>query len=118
MARPKLDIDGEQVYKLAQLGCSIKEIGAFFECDPDTISKNYSVEIAKGQANLQMRVRRAQLRIMEEHNSAVMAIWLGKQILRQRDRDKEELVIEHIQNNSPEYLEELKAKVRESLKDE
>ncbi len=118
MARPKLDIDPEQVYKLAQIGCSNKEIAAFFECDEDTVHRRFADEIKKGHANLQMRVRRAQLRIMEEHNSAVMAIWLGKQLLKQRDRDKEEIVVEHIQNNDPVYLEDLKAKVRAALKDE
>lgn len=85
MARPRLNIDPIEVQKLAALGCDTNEIADWFGCSRDTIEKRFSADLAKGRQNLKMRVRRAQLKIMEAGN-AVMAIWLGKQMLKQSDK--------------------------------
>jgi hypothetical protein len=42
--------------------------------------------IQKGRATGMLSLRRKQIQIMNETNSTPMAIWLGKQILGQRDR--------------------------------
>ena len=57
MARPKkYKIDTEQVKKLAQFGCTNKEIGEFFGCSADLIEKSYSEFLIKGRANGKIRL--------------------------------------------------------------
>ena len=51
MARPKkYDIDTTQVQKLAQLGCTNKEMADFFGCSADLLEKSYSEFLLKGRA--------------------------------------------------------------------
>lgn len=108
MARPKLQIDPAQVYKLAQIGCKNDEIANWFGCSTDTIEKRFSAELAKGKSELKMSLRRWQLKAAEKGN-ATLLIWLGKQLLGQRDNDllnSEEIknieikVTKHDPNNS------------------
>lgn len=83
--RPLIPIDGEQVFKLAIMGATNPEIGDMFNCCDDTIERRFAGELKRGRAQLKGRVRRSQLRIMEDGN-APMAIWLGKQVLSQQDK--------------------------------
>lgn len=85
MARPKLNIDPEQVIKLAQIGCKNKEIAEFFGCSEETICGRFSNEIRKGKANLKISLRRTQLQVALSGNVA-MLIWLGKQLLEQNEK--------------------------------
>jgi hypothetical protein len=84
MARPFKEIDADQVYKLASLGCKVTEIADFFGCDRDTIHNRFQDELTKGKADLKMSVRRWQLETAKKGN-ATMQIWLGKQILDQKE---------------------------------
>jgi hypothetical protein len=93
MARPLLQIDSKEVEKLASIGCSNSEIAAFFECSKDTIEGRFSAELHKGRENGKTRLRRWQLQSAEKGNVA-MLIWLGKQMLGQKDKQE----IDH--NNS------------------
>lgn len=86
MARPKKNIDAEEVYKLAKLGCKNEEIAAWFNCTADTIERRFAPELAKGKSEMKMSLRRWQLRAAENGNASLL-IWLGKQILGQRDND-------------------------------
>jgi len=85
MARPKLEIDPIQVERLAQLHCTNVEIAAFFGCDEGTIRKRFSEELAKGRGTGKISLRRSQWKAAENGN-VTMLIWLGKQILGQKDR--------------------------------
>jgi hypothetical protein len=85
VARPRKKIDTEQLEKLAMIGCTTEEIAGFFEVSRDTIERRYAAIIAKGRQNGKIRLRRLQLQIAEKGN-AVMAIWLGKQMLGQTDK--------------------------------
>ena len=85
MARPKkYNIDGEQVRKLANYGCTNVEIANFYGCSADLIEKSYSDFLTKGRAEMKLRLRKLQWKSAEKGN-AVMLIWLGKQILGQSD---------------------------------
>ena len=85
MARPKkYNIDRDQVTKLAQFGCTNKEIGEFFGCSADLIEKSYSEFLTKGRAEQKLRLRQLQWKSAEKGN-IVMQIWLGKQILGQSE---------------------------------
>ncbi len=84
MARPKLDISGEEVQKLASFGCTNTEIADFYNCNEATIRKGYSEYLTKGRSVKKLRLRQIQWQIAEKGNAA-MAIWLGKNELGQSD---------------------------------
>ena len=92
MGRPKKEISKEQFEKLCGLQCTKDEIAGFFNCSPDTIenfckstykdtfSATYKIYSASGRISL----RRYQFKLAEK--SAAMAIFLGKNMLGQKDR--------------------------------
>ena len=89
MARPKkYKIDTDQVIKLAQFGCTNKEIGEFFGCSADLIEKSYSEFLIKGRVKGKIRLRQLQWRAADKGNVA-MLIFLGKNLLGQQDRLEE-----------------------------
>jgi len=83
--RPRLDIDPEKVALLARIGCTMEEIGAELGCSVDTLERNFAEAIKAGRPKMQVSVRRQQMRLLMAGN-ATMGIWLGKQVLGQRDR--------------------------------
>ena len=85
MARPKAKVDPVQLEKLAMMGCTNEEIAGFFEVSKDTITRRFASILNKGRQNGKIRLRRIQMQIAERGN-AVMAIWLGKQMLGQTDK--------------------------------
>lgn len=86
MGRPKLDIDGKEVEKLASYGCTQNEIAAWFGCSQKTIERRFVDVIKKGMGRLKTSLRRAQVIKALDQNNTTMQIWLGKQILGQRER--------------------------------
>ena len=79
------------VRKLASIQCTDEEIAAGIGCSQDTLARGRKREpeldaaILEGRANGRMSLRRAQYRKAMEGNPA-MLIWLGKQVLGQRER--------------------------------
>ena len=79
------------VRKLASIQCTDEEIAAGLGCSQDTLARGRKREpdldaaILEGRANGRMSLRRAQYRKAMEGNPA-MLIWLGKQVLGQRER--------------------------------
>jgi hypothetical protein len=84
MGRPLLEIDEEQVFKLAGIGCTQEEISLIVGCSVDTLDRRFADTIKKGFSEMKMSLRRTQLRLAEEGNAA-LAIWLGKHYLHQRE---------------------------------
>ena len=85
MARPKLEINPDEVFKLASLQCTLREIASFFDCDEKTIRTRFPAEIAKGKEIGKISIRRAQFKRAVDAGSDTMLIWLGKQYLGQRE---------------------------------
>ena len=85
VGRPKLDIDPEQVTRLARLHCTMLEMASFFGCHIDTLRDNFSNEIDKGRSEGNISLRRKQWQMAVEKGNVVMLIWLGKQMLGQRN---------------------------------
>jgi hypothetical protein len=85
VGRPKLDIDGEQVTRLARLHCTMQEMADFFGCHRETLRENFSSQIDKGRAEGNISLRRKQWQMAVEKGNVVMLIWLGKQMLGQRN---------------------------------
>ena len=72
------------VYELAAIGCTDREIARWFDIAETTLRYNFSDILEKGRNDLKQSLRRAQLKLALGGN-AVMQIWLGKNILGQSD---------------------------------
>lgn len=91
--RPRFDFSDKLplVRKLASIQCTDEEIAAGIGCSQDTLARGRKREpdldaaILEGRANGRMSLRRAQYQRAMDGNPA-MLIWLGKQILGQRER--------------------------------
>ena len=86
MARPKkYNIKENEVKKLASYGCSNVEIADFYGCDESLIRKSYSEFLNKGRADMKIKLRKLQWKSADKGN-VTMQIFLGKNILGQKDR--------------------------------
>lgn len=85
MARPRKEIDLEQVEKLAAINCSMAEIASIVGCSVDTLQRNYAVVIEKGRHKMRVSLKRKQYELAME-GDRTMLVWLGKIILGQRDQ--------------------------------
>jgi hypothetical protein len=82
-------IDLEDLEKLSALQCTDEEIAGWFEVSTRTIENRrkkpeFATVMERGRARGRVSVRRAQMKMLEGGNGT-MGIWLGKQILGQRD---------------------------------
>ena len=90
--RPRFDFSDKLplVRKLASIQCTDDEIAAGLGCSQDTLARGRKREpdldaaILEGRANGRMSLRRAQYQKAMDGNPA-MLIWLGKQVLGQRE---------------------------------
>lgn len=89
MARPKKEIDEDIVFKLASIGCTQQEIADWFQCDKSTLRNRFSDVIKEGHSEIKQSIRREQLAVALKGN-ATMLIWLGKQMLGQKEQPKEQ----------------------------
>jgi hypothetical protein len=87
--RKPVEIDLDELSKLCSLQCTHEEMAAWFNCSVRTIENyankpEYAEVMARGRAKGRISVRRAQMKLLEAGN-ATMGVWLGKQMLGQRD---------------------------------
>ncbi len=94
VGRPKIEINEDQLEKLSSILCTMEEMASFFGCSVDTLERNFADTIKKGKDKGKMSLRRLQWEKAQTGNTT-MLIWLGKQILGQRDK------IETSENNEP-----------------
>lgn len=90
MARPKKEINEDQVFKLAAINCSLAEMAAVLDCSEDTLGRRFADVIKKGRENGRMSLKRKQYETAMGGNVTMM-IWLGKQLLDQKDISRIEL---------------------------
>lgn len=74
----------DEVWKLAEIGCTDREIATWFMVDENTLRYNFSDYLAKGRMALHRRLRAMQIKTALSGN-ATLLIWLGKQYLGQSD---------------------------------
>lgn len=92
VGRPKTPINLEELKKLCRLNCTMPEISSYFDIPLRTLEDRYTNDmevrtaIDKGRNEGKLSLRRKQIQIMDETNNPTMAIWLGKQLLGQRDK--------------------------------
>lgn len=80
----KLDIDEDVVRELASIACTMIEIAAVVNCSVDTLERRFADVIKRGRETAKTSLRRFQWKAAEG-GSVPMMIWLGKQLLGQRD---------------------------------
>jgi hypothetical protein len=88
--RPPIQINMEMVETLASIQCTDEEIAAALRVSVDTIARRkqnpeFAEALAAGKALGRMSLRRLQWQAAKG-GSVPMMIWLGKQMLGQRDR--------------------------------
>lgn len=77
-------ISPEQVFKLAALGCSDKEISVWFDIPYETLRYNFSDIIAKGRQEMKTALRNAMFKNALNGNAALQ-IFLAKNMLGMSD---------------------------------
>lgn len=89
MPRRRIELDTEEIEKLAAMHCTREEVAGFFGVALKTVQRRlkevrYREAWERGTAKGRVSLRRAQFRVAEAGNPT-MLIWLGKQWLKQRD---------------------------------
>ncbi|MBI3696539.1 MAG: hypothetical protein HY238_17075 [Acidobacteria bacterium] len=87
--RKAVHIDLIQLEKLFGLQCADEELAAWFGLSPSTIARRrrhaeFAEAIERGRARGRISVRRAQMKLLASGNPTI-AVWLGRQLLGQRD---------------------------------
>lgn len=99
MPRPRVRIDEAQVEEMAAIGCTVAEIAGIVGCSPRTVERRAAAPVARGRARLNLSLRGKQVELAMGGNAS-MLIWLGKQLLGQRDkadatvREEEVVIVE------------------------
>ena len=81
---------------MARIGATYEEIASALGCHYDTVRRRikdekceFSKRYKKGAADIRKSLRRKQIEIAKKGNVA-MLIWLGKNLLGQRDRERDD----------------------------
>jgi hypothetical protein len=90
LAARRSEIDLVELEKLCTLSCTNEEIAAWFNTSTRTIERRrkepkFAEIMARGKAKGRISIRRMQMKLLEQGN-ATMGVWLGKQLLGQRDQ--------------------------------
>ena len=85
VGRPKKELDTKLIERLSSIFCTNEEIDSVVECHADTLADNFSEYLKKGRSRGKMSLRRMQWEKAQTGNTT-MLIWLGKQMLGQKDR--------------------------------
>lgn len=87
MARPRMNLDEDQIKELATIQCTYAEIAAVMKCSIDVIQDRYAHIVKEGREAGKTSLRRAQYKKAMDGNPALL-IWLGKHYLEQKDEIK------------------------------
>ena len=87
MGRPLIPIDEGQVRVLASIGCPLAEMASVLGCSQDTLERRFADVIETGRSEGKRSLRRKQFELAMK-GDRTMLIWLGKQLLGQRDEQR------------------------------
>lgn len=85
VGRPRIELDEEQLLKLAQFGMTDDEICNLLEISGETLH-NFRAVLKKGRSNLSQSIKRTQLQVALQERDKTMLIWVGKQYAGQKDK--------------------------------
>lgn len=116
-------IDLAQVHAMAKIGCTTEEVAALLFVSPEWVRDrlNDTVEFARavelGLAEMKMSLRRKQYEVAMS-GDVRMLIWLGKQLLDQRDKTdvKEDRTVNVMVTEAKQKLGELSHEQLEEIK--
>jgi hypothetical protein len=77
-------VNPDEVYKIAAIGSTDREIARWFSMNEDTLRYNFADILQTAREDLRQSLRHAQIKLAISGN-ATMLIWLGKQILGQQE---------------------------------
>ena len=83
--RPAIRLDTDIIENLAAIHCTNREIAEVMGVSVDTLQRNFPSFLTKGKAQGKVKLRRLQWQLASE-GTATMQIWLGKNILKQKDQ--------------------------------
>jgi hypothetical protein len=78
-------VNPDDIYKLAQIGCTDRDIAQWFDVDENTLRYNFSAVMAKGREDLRAALRTAMIRNAINNNNAALQIFLAKNMLGMSD---------------------------------
>lgn len=87
VGRPRLELDEDQILKLAQCGMTDEEMCNLLEISKDTL-QNFRPIIKEGRSTLSKSIKRTQLEVALKERDRTMLIWVGKQYAKQSDKQK------------------------------
>jgi hypothetical protein len=85
--RPRKTADRKLLHELAAIGCTMKEIAIQTDLSVATLERRFADVIEKGREFSKASLRRNQMKAADSGNITMM-IWLGKQLLGQKDRSE------------------------------
>ena len=91
--KSKIEFNLEALESLCRLNCTHEEIAAYFNVSLKTVERRYKEEhdfaaaVDRGKATGRLSLRRKQIELVDNGNAS-MAIWLGKQLLNQTDKQE------------------------------
>lgn len=93
MGRPLLDIDADEVFRLAEMQCTNEEIAYFFDCSVDTIETRFSGAIKRGRA---MGVQSMKRKLFEKVQIGDLGaiVWWSKNFAGMSDKIEQKQQIE------------------------
>ena len=83
--RPRLVIDEDQIFKLAQWGMTDREMASILEISLCTLN-NFRPLIQKARSDLSKSIKRTQLELAINDKDKTMLIWVGKQYCGQSEK--------------------------------
>ena len=115
MGRPKIEVDLEMVESLARVGCTDEEIAREIGICVASLrnrkkEQDFLAALKKGRNGAMISIRRAQFIAGVENGNVTMLIWLGKQMLGQRDRHEVEVTDELLLERLRQIRAEAEAK--------
>lgn len=83
--RPRKEVDAALIERMAAIHCTLDEMASITGVSVDTLGRRFAEPIKRGRARGKRSLRRHQYKLAKSGN-ATMLIWLGKQLLEQRDK--------------------------------
>ena len=80
------NIDPDQVRMLASFGCTIMDIGKYFQCSESLIRKRYKEAYEAGEQDLKLKLRQKMMRMSLEDGNTATTIFLAKNYLNMSDK--------------------------------
>lgn len=84
----------EAVQDLTERGLTVEEVASYLNCAPSTIYRNFEAELKQGRFLRDSSLRKKQMEVALGGNPT-MLIWLGKQLLGQKDQKEISGTINH-----------------------